>query len=1135
MVAKAAIRRGWVERRERAIWRMRVALALGGAALAAAITWLVPMPWPDHAAEIADALSNLSFFEIGWLHAAAHIAWLDALFKAHPVPIAAVGGGFHGALAGLLAGRLHDRFFGDFNDDVLCKLPALRAYDPLRGSVVTTTGDTDPPIAWVSPTRDSPRGQCWGGLLGFAREHVGHGRARWLSGRPTDPDFRPFRWALLTGRAGDGKTRMAVQLCRELARTEAPDRRALARQEWWRRAVPFLGWGKHLPWDTAWLTLSEKQSDATRPDQPTITAALADWWPRRPTALLLDDPAPDEACRVVTMLQNRQRAFRHAVRLLIVNQARPADLYANLGTGALRDGLALTHAGDFALGAAAELTSADVTAMARALALGTDVWDAPGEAVPGRQVLRFLEITRGNALLVELGLRELKAGRRVSDLTREALLADRVTRIIQAFAHAGLATDGHLRGFAAATIAGPSGGDGGVDANVQAGDILSATFHVAYDQGPIGQLFNLGPAGTPGGLPPVRPELIGDAFVRHVLKQYCKAPHQAELVVDTAWRLSPHGTLRSARRLAHEAETDLLARLLQRNPPESAGVDPVEWALLAAEIAMCVPRDDWDARDFAPGTPGLARAEARIAALTPAQAAQLPAALVALMERDNSVAVTRGWPAYACFCAAAARAMDDAASWRAPEEAAAILDVLIRMLAQMERWGMVPGCEEGTPYQPVPGRLLGHVMANGTDIDVRSALLDRLFSVAFEPKWDFLRQARAELLGALADANAAPDAGARRRLGACWLRAAEALMRNDPAAAHAMITTFEQECPAKIDHDDRLVLEAVRAQRMLTHDFRSAEQVRARAERVDAIAGARASTDPAFAVESAIAWHQVNTVMHAARRFDEVEAPADRVVAIASGYPANTELANRALMALLMNTQLAAERQDRISFAAIVARMEQITPPDWCRDRQSAFLIGEGRACLVGMLANAHDVANARATMEQVEMLSLPRFSGERRFELNQAQALMNLCAAHSNLGRVSAAREVIERVRRLVHPGFTSDEEFEHQLFWARKSLVTALVNAGDPVAAWDEMMRLEASMPDDWRGKRNFDLRRTEAWRGLAQSSANHGDHEGAARAAQRAAAIMHPRYTGDAAFEAEYAQVRPYLPVSPAAQPA
>ena len=57
-----------------------------------------------------------------------------------------------------------------------------------------------------------------------------------------------------------------------------------------------------------------------------------------------------------------------------------------------------------------------------------------------------------------------------------------------------------------------------------------------------------------GRLPPVRPELIGDSFVRFVLRRHCDDDDQRALVAATAWRLSARGTLRTALGVSRRAD-----------------------------------------------------------------------------------------------------------------------------------------------------------------------------------------------------------------------------------------------------------------------------------------------------------------------------------------------------------------------------------------------------------------------------------------------------------------------------------------------------------------------------------------------------------------------------------------------------
>lgn len=78
----------------------------------------------------------------------------------------------------------------------------------------------------------------------------------------------------------------------------------------------FLPRRADAPWDDAWLT---------KVDQARL-AALARWLPRRPTLIVLDDPADDLAARVIQALSHAAQNGDQPVRLLILGGNATAAL-----------------------------------------------------------------------------------------------------------------------------------------------------------------------------------------------------------------------------------------------------------------------------------------------------------------------------------------------------------------------------------------------------------------------------------------------------------------------------------------------------------------------------------------------------------------------------------------------------------------------------------------------------------------------------------------------------------------------------------------------------------------------------------------------------------------------------------------
>jgi hypothetical protein len=299
---------------------------------------------------------------------------------------------------------------------------------------------------------------------------------------------------------------------------------------------------------------------------------LKAWRPRRPTLLLLDDPQLNDANTLISTLHDVAQAhYLHPVRLLIVNQTAPAELGLQLirNEWTVRGGL---------------------PPLGRPIILADTAWFTAEEvrtlrAVPGllgnRYPLRtdghvdsFLRITRGNPLLVELGMKALRQGQTLDTMSEDSLLRDRVDRILDAMRQAGLSDPAHERALAVATIA----------TGARSRRTVNDAYPLPERPEELARVFPNEPVDLREVLPPIRPELVGDAFARHVLDG-ADAQERARMV-RTAWTANPAGTLRSSLRLG--GRTDELGMLLRPGPPPDAGLDTLEVAMAFTEAALFI-------------------------------------------------------------------------------------------------------------------------------------------------------------------------------------------------------------------------------------------------------------------------------------------------------------------------------------------------------------------------------------------------------------------------------------------------------------------------------------------------------------------------------------------------------------------
>ncbi|HEX8469090.1 MAG TPA: hypothetical protein VF620_14930 [Allosphingosinicella sp.] len=452
--------------------------------------------------------------------------------------LAVVGGGL--IRGNSIAKYLTRRLYRPYNAWALPPIGKPRAHDGVSDA-----------LRWREPS--GARLLSWQAILGSIRRGSAapteSGRGPW---RKSHAEL-PFAWSLILGRPGAGKSRMAMEIARLLGhrallstatRDERWARWRLRSGEWLRRRLPFLLLRPDDPWDAGLLDTAHfnQQMDA-----------LEDWAPRRPSLLWLDDPAPTIASRCLELLERRAAAgdFQHPVRLIISNQSFPIDLARGSRT---------TYHGEVTLSSSA-FTPADIRALAPVLG-------SRSTKLYKRQDLHFfMEVTQGNPLLVELAFDWLREGKRLRDLDQRLLLEARIERIREALSSADFPVGDMeaMRALACLTLAGPGCPIDPVNSafgnRLPPRAILETAFPVEAARGV--DLSRIGPS--------IRPDLIGDAFVRSVIAE--QTPETAaRRISEVAFQARPEGWLRAVERI--EGGSDLLASVLAREPE----IDPSDSA-----------------------------------------------------------------------------------------------------------------------------------------------------------------------------------------------------------------------------------------------------------------------------------------------------------------------------------------------------------------------------------------------------------------------------------------------------------------------------------------------------------------------------------------------------------------------------
>lgn len=503
--------------------------------------------------------------------------------------------------------------------------PPKAALEPLRPGLEEAA--TERPLPWVEPVV-GPRFDVWQKLYNFA---FGPGEK--------------FEYQLLLGGPGSGKTRMSIEFARRiLGKRGATDDgmyilhglgnidRQLTKidrfKSWWRVRVLAQEPVPSDIWHIGWFSPEAVSRSGGR---ITINGQLATnldrWRPTCPTFLLLDDPIHHDSALVVETLSKNSMSFRHRVRLLITNQTVPGDLrVTRVGSShTWQSQLKEAFGAPLALSATTPLLDAEIRLLSAHLPprLARPILSDAGLG-------EFRDITRGNPLLVELGLAWLMAGKPLTQMTEEALLEERSRRFLEAIKAAGFdGGQGQLVDLLVmATIA-----NGAPTTMPDGKETIWGIFGVQrIAREHFARLFPTEvDVDLRTFLPPLRPQTMAIAFSRAAMFEL--EPIDCNRIIRTAWRANPQGTLRTMLRIdgGYKFRTD------RPDPLQSAfNAVPIEVALppfdlfcLLAQASCTASPDDWADGNFLLGAGLLEKALEQIGRLAPDE---LPSALAFIVD-----------------------------------------------------------------------------------------------------------------------------------------------------------------------------------------------------------------------------------------------------------------------------------------------------------------------------------------------------------------------------------------------------------------------------------------------------------------------------------------------------------------------
>lgn len=1013
---------------------------------------------------------HTTFCDLSFIQTWGALAWVIWL-----VPLAALVAAWVRGKA--TAEKIDQRLFGFVDREFVRALPPPPAATSL-------------PLPWVFP-ESSQRQQAWDALTALT-ENIAR----------RDPRFA---WGLLVGQPGSGKTRMVLEFAQRLARGRNGAglnwrQRVTA---WCRRALPPLSPRSDDPWHVG--------------VSPTdFNHRIGHWQPMRPTLLLLDDLEPRLAANRLRELAARSRSWRFPVRLLAISQVIPPDV--DLVLSGVRnprwiptENSVPMPAPPQILAGASRLTAEDVRALLRRL-------DELGDGLPRKRLYRqeamekFLAATRGNPLLVELGLDWVRRGLDPEGISESVLIADRAEGVVKALEAAGIdeTQPGSLDALAAATLVAPRARREPIVAAFQASNLPRGAALLGIVPGD--QVFD-----PMEELPAVRPQLIGDAFVRRVLSP-AATPRRPEDALKHARKMvaagiaaNPAGLLRASLRNARH--DDPLAVALRETPPLAKGdlAGRKQFAVAFVEQGLFVHRDPVQAAEMLDillettdpvARSGLAddlyeRLQEIVERDTAGRAAARPGVEPETSlpdEDDPDDPVHR-------FVNAVALALIGMViiAWRRPDgeddpgEGGSRKDDVFALLRQV-------GERDDPHVQRMPlatalaKRLAGH-HERGYLFGVGD-----LLSLRQTGRWHF-----ANLLHEHAVRALKPHSD----LSTCSMQAAlvvvDAWNGVGVDAGLNDLSQFASQGPS-------YMAELISAWRYLAwariDDTAACRQM---VERIDAVAGRDAWVDdPGVQVDRADAWRCLCYAFSQQREIESCRKAAARVEEIGRRHIFEDTVAIQTLrLEAWRNLNFALANTGRVNECReALAHVEDIgsrdiflNEPGIQRERIEAW------RGLCFALAEVGDVPGCREALAQVEEIGRRDiFLSNLAIQQERAQAWRNLSFACYKVRDAASCREILPHIEQIAGVAiFLDDWRMQRERIEARRNLALVLSEVGDVRGCRETVDHLEAiglckALPDDPEVQKF----RAEAWRSLCFALSKSRDSTGCREALDQVEAI-------------------------------
>jgi hypothetical protein len=786
----------------------------------------------------------------------------------------------------------------------------------------------------------------------------------------------------------------------------------------------------------------------------------------------------------LTLFDNRAN-YAHPVRLLVINQTAPSEMDMLLSADGVWDSRVLSPMVPPIVLSQKTAFQENEIRLLRGKLLGENYRDLNNDEA----VSKFKRLTKGNPLLVELGFDWLKRGRPLSFMTPHSLLEERVERILEALKTAGC---GNMAlALAVATLAGGADTDntGVAGKNLQA---LSGFDAVDLDR--LSRIFPERRRVVLDQIPQIKPELIGSAFVKVVMK---RNKGHAFLVAEAAWTENPSGMLRSV--LLFDLDQvgkgdECIGDFLSARPPAGIQIPALDLFKAYAQSSCLCIREDWLGGAYGVGR-GLERTATEfIVEFTTKESLSALDFVFRLAESSDDFSIKR-WDAFdsIIFCLLDGLLAHDST------------EVLSAVIYGLEKWVTISP-ERSYGYFEKKKPRVGSVSLASTSL---KGILDSLIGMLDHNMGSRIARLFATEVTQKISQNASISTSAEGIAANLIARAEQAALLNNAGNVEALLDEAKSMQTSPLN-EARVLFAIAKTQ---VHDSAATEEI---VEKIIANT-ASISRDRRVDYLRMQAWLLLAPVDTARPKVRQTDRMVQNVLETASrwkgDYRFDCARAKSLRIAAAANTSAsvaarnAAERVDEIAERFSTDRRLELERIKAWRCVMHSHLYDGGRAAalvvghridklaspFIGDItfeyeraltwkelaeSNRGDHAAVQLAVSRVDEIAAP-FSGSRHFEFVRAEAW--LCLAHCDNSSIANSLLAVRKIETIAAQ-FGKDREFDLLRMTAWRFL--AFFPASDLMCIESVVKQVE-EIGAPYAGETKYDLERVRAWWYLAKDN--------------------------------------------------